>query len=114
VPWSDEHVLGAAEVGPLAKELAVRVEDLDTVILAVADVDGAFGIDGHGVGRVELAGALASLAPIKQVLAVGSDFDDARVAVAVGDIDGVTFGREGDIGRAVEGFGVGTGLALDA
>src|ERR1019366_3964437 len=70
--------------------------------------------DGDGVGRFELAGRFALLAPIEQVFAVGRDLDAAGVTVAAGDVDGVALGREGDVGGAVEGLGVGAGLALDA
>ena len=91
----DEHFL---------HERAVRLEDLDAIVRAVADVDagrrstarrsapgcgtavigGAFGIVGAEIRVVRL---VAVRAPVALELAgVGVDDDDALVAVAVGDV----------------------------
>src|SRR5882724_7673402 len=50
-------------VGPLAEVLAVRAEDLDAVVLAVADEDAPVRGDGDAVRQVELAGAGARDTP---------------------------------------------------
>src|SRR5438876_884942 len=42
----DEHSLRGAQMRPLLQKLSVRGENLDAVVLSVADVDAALGIDG--------------------------------------------------------------------
>src|SRR5579872_3714665 len=52
---------GGADVGESLQELAVTVEDLNAVVFAVADIDGAVGVGGNGVYGVELARLSAPL-----------------------------------------------------
>src|SRR5262249_27264047 len=85
----------------LREELAVGVEDLDAVVLAVADVDAALFVEADGVRQVELALALALLTPLLQQLALFRELQHPRVAVAVGDVE-VAGGSHGHLGRAVE------------
>ena len=109
----DEDVLRRAEVVPFAQVLAVGIEDLDAVVLAVADVDDARGIDRDRVNGIELAPTRAGLAPRGDVLAFRGELDDARVAVTVGDVD-LARGSEGKVGRPVEALGVVARYALVA
>ncbi len=105
----------AVQVVPLRLVLAVAVEHLHAVVLAVGDVDPAVVVGGDVVGDVELAGLAAGLAPRHDQLAVGRELVHARVAVAVGDVD-LALGRERGVGAAVERLAAheGRGLAGDA
>src|SRR5262249_25707832 len=59
-PLSVEHeVRRTARVGPLGEVLAVRAEDLDAVVLAVAHEDATVGVHGDPVGEEELTRRLA-------------------------------------------------------
>ncbi len=102
-------------VVPLRLVFAVAVEHLDAVVLAVGDIDPAIRVAAHIVGDVELAGIGAGLAPCHQQLAVGRIFVDARIAVAVGDVD-LALRRQCRVGAAVERLAahIGRGLAGDA
>src|SRR5882724_6809719 len=102
VVGSDKDVLRRAEMGPHAEELPFGSEHLDAIILAVAYIDDALGIELHGVGRVDLAGSASGLTPFEQILAVFGKLDYARVAVAIGHIE-AAIPREGDIGGLIEG-----------
>ena len=68
-------------------EIAVAVEHLDAPVVAVADIDVALRVGRDGVHEVELARALAALAPGLDPVAVLAELGDARVDVAVADID---------------------------
>src|SRR4029077_2364036 len=83
----------SVHVVPLRLVLALAVEDLHAVVLAVGDIDPAIFVGGDVVGDVELAGIRAGRAPAHQVLAVGRILVDDAVAVAVGDID-LALGRQ--------------------
>ena len=89
-------------IRPLFEEIAVAIEDLDAVVLAVADDDAPALIHPDVVQQGELAGAGALLAPRVQQLAVGAELVDAVAAVAVGD-EHVAVGRDGEAGGHVEG-----------
>ena len=61
---ADGNVQGAAHVGPHRAEFPVSGEDLDAIILPVAEVDRAGLIDHQAVGQVKLIRpALAWFAP---------------------------------------------------
>ena len=60
----DVHALGSPEMGPLAEELAIGIEDLDAIVLAVADIDILVGIDAHDMGGVELTRVRCRACPI--------------------------------------------------
>ena len=91
----------ALRVGPLGEVLAVRAEDLDAVVLAVADEDAPVRGDGDAVRQVELAGAAARHAPRPSELAARREPVHATVAVAVGDVQ-VPRRRDREVRRAVE------------
>ena len=88
-------------VVPLHLVLAVAVEHLHAMVLAVGDIDPAVVVGGDVVGDVELAGIGAGGAPAHQVLAVGRVLVDAGIAVAVRHVD-LALGRERGVGAAVE------------
>src|ERR1700730_8974868 len=77
----------AMQVIPLRLILAVAVEHLDAVVLAVGDIDPAISIGADVVHDVEFAWASAGLAPRLQQLAVGRVFMDASIPEPVGDVD---------------------------
>ena len=82
--------------------LALRSEDLETVILPVGHVNTVFVLP-YAMHKVELARAIARLTPRDEQLPILGEFVNTTVAVAVGDIE-ITVGREGDIGGVVEGW----------
>ena len=71
-----------AELLPFGEELAVLVEDLQPVVLAVGDEEPALRVERQRVGRRELARPGALPAPRLDELAVGGKLDDARVCRA--------------------------------
>ena len=83
------------------QEGAVAVEHLDAPIVAVADIDVALGVGGDAVDEVELALALAALAPGLDPVAVLADLGDARIHVAVGNVDRAVR-SPGHVGRLAE------------
>src|SRR4051812_8547815 len=72
---------GAMQVLPLCLELAVAVEHLDAMVLAIGDIDPAVGIAADVVHDVEFAFAGSWLAPRQQELPVGRVFVDPGIAV---------------------------------
>ena len=87
-------------------ERAVGVEDLDALVAFVGHVDVPCASIGDAVDDVELAGLGPARAPRLDVLAVRLVLRDARVAVAVGDVD--VAGRvPGDIGGPLEALALG-------
>src|SRR5215831_12094939 len=95
IEFADEEValsiqtdaVWSMDVVPHGDELAVGVEHLDAMGLAVGDVDAVLAVDDHVVGANELAGIDAGLAPREDVAAVGGELVDAAVAVAVRDVE---------------------------
>lgn len=88
-------------VRPLFEKLPVRTEDLDAVDLSVAHEHAAVGRTGDAVGQSKLARTIPRLAPRSDQLARGRKDVDARVPVAVGDVD-LPLRADGDVGRAIE------------
>src|SRR4029450_9192031 len=76
----DIKAAGPAELKPLSDELAVLVEDLNAVVLSIADDKASPRIDGQRVNDVELARTHTLPAPGLDELAVLVEFHDARVA----------------------------------
>ena len=76
-------------------EVAVEIENLDAVVVAVADQKAIGGVDGERMRLVELARAGAQLAPFLDELAGLVEFDDAIVAgtMAFSDEDIAIGGR---------------------
>ena len=86
---------------PDRQQLAVLVEDLHPVVLAVGDQHPPAAVDPQPVRQVELARPVARLAPGLEIFHIGREFVHARVAVAVRhEIRAV--GRDDDVGRQVE------------
>jgi hypothetical protein len=56
----------AVQIFPLRLVFAIAVKDLDSMVLAVGDIDPAVGVAADIVNDVELAGAGAGLAPRHQ------------------------------------------------
>src|SRR5213594_1317855 len=96
-----EQARGTVHVVPLGLELAVPVEHLDAMVLAVGDVDPAVPATADVVRNVELAGIGAGLAPRAEQRAVRSELVDARVAVAVRDVE-IALRRERSVRAAVK------------
>jgi hypothetical protein len=88
-------------VGPDREQVAGRAEDLDAVVLAVADEDPAVGVRPDRVQKVELAGVGAGLAPGLQQGAVRREPVDPGVAVPIRDVE-LAILRHREAGRAVE------------
>src|SRR5947207_11574376 len=77
-----------AELIPDIEELAVLIEDLDAVVLAVADEQTPARVHGDRVRLADLSRARALAAPFLQELSGAIEFHDAvvlAVALAVGD-----------------------------
>src|SRR5262249_45783863 len=97
-----EHdVSGSPRVRPLAQVLAIRAEDLDPVVLAIADEHAAVHVHGDTMGQEELARALPWRAPRAPELAVWPELVHAAVAISVGDVQ-IARGRPRDVRRPVE------------
>ena len=88
----------------IASGLAVAVEDLHPVALAVRDVDPIVFVDREVVRDHELPDVDARLAPGQLQFALGRVAVDARVAVAVADEDRAVVRGDGGVRRAVEGL----------
>ncbi len=101
----------AVQIVPLRLVLAVAVEHLDAVVLAIGDIDPAIGVGADVVHDVELARVGAGAAPRHQQFAVGRVFVHPGVAIAVGDVD-LAFRRQCGVGTAVERFAAHIGRRL--
>src|SRR6266571_4012012 len=93
-PCGDMNWPGSSPAGrwtmhvvPLGLILAVAVEHLDAMVLAVGDIHPAVGVAADVVGNVELARVGAGSSPRAKQGAVGRVLVDARVPVAVRDIE---------------------------
>src|SRR5216684_3328402 len=87
--------------GDAAMEFSVGVEDLDTAVAAVRDVDIVLRVDRDAVRGVELAGLIAGFSPGLEPVAVLVDFGDAGIDVAVADIS-VASRSPRDVGNLAE------------
>src|SRR5712692_11541359 len=97
----EDEVGRALDVRPLAEILALGAEDLDAIVLAVADEDPAVGGHGDAVGEIELAGPGSRDAPGALALARRREAVDAAIAIAVADVE-IALGPDGQVGRAIE------------
>src|SRR5215510_2921119 len=82
-----EQAAGAVQIVPLRLVLAVAVEHLHAMVLAVGHIDPAIGIAVDVVRNIELVWISARPAPGEQQLAVRRVFVHPGVAIAVGHID---------------------------
>src|SRR4029453_1822579 len=98
----EDDVRRAPGVGPLREVLAVRAENLDAIVLAIAHEDAAVGGHRDAVGQEELAGALARHTPRPLQLAAGREEVHAAVAVAVRDVE-IAPRADRKVRRPVEG-----------
>jgi hypothetical protein len=76
-------VRGTKDVRPQVHEAALAVEELQAVVLAIADDDVLIVIECEPVRQMKLPGAGADLAPRVEQLPFGVEVMDACVAVAV-------------------------------
>jgi len=91
---------GPMQIVPLRLILAIAVEHLHAVVLAVGDIDPAIGIGDDVMDDVELAGVGAGLAPGLDQFSVRREFVHAGIAVTVGHVD-VALRRQCRVGAAV-------------
>src|SRR3954464_10523108 len=100
----DEDTAWAAELEPLIDVVSILVENLDAIVLPVADEEPPARIHRRRVRNIELAGARAFLPPGLDELAVLGEFYDPRIGVApvsVGDKN-VSIGRDQNCRRRIE------------
>jgi len=88
-------------IAPLRLELAVAVEHLDPVILAVGNIDPPVGITMNVVRQVEFTLTNAAFAPGEQVFPVWGELMHLGVAISVGHID-LAFGRQSGMRTATK------------
>jgi hypothetical protein len=98
----DEEPARTVEVVQLGQVSPVGVEDLNPMVLAVGHVDEPLGVGRDVVRQVEAAGIGPRLPPGEEVPATGIVLVDARVPVAVGDVEVARDRRERDVGGPVE------------
>jgi hypothetical protein len=60
---AEAEAVGITDAGPLLQELAFGVENLDALVLAVADVDALILVDQNCVRQIELSRLIAIAAP---------------------------------------------------
>ena len=116
----DEQAAYAAVLVVDVEQVPVLVEDLDAVVAAVGDEQPALRVEGEPVGRPELAGPEADLAPLLDEVAVLVELEDAagRSRGRIGALSAVPVGdeyvavRRGDhVARLVELAGAAAGDA---
>src|SRR5215475_13019711 len=100
----DVDAARAAELRPLVEIIAVLIEDLDAIVIAVTDKKVSARIHRERVRGVELARSGSLLAPGLDELAVLGEFDDARVGVAAVSVadENITIGCDQNGRRCVE------------
>src|SRR5439155_23663455 len=93
-----------AELMPDVEQLAVLIEDLNAVVLAIADEQPPARVHRDRVRLADLSRARALRAPLLQILSGAIELHDTvvpAVAVAVGDEDGAV-GRNENVGGLIE------------
>src|SRR6266581_634783 len=85
---------------PLAKVATVQIENLDTRIFAVADVN-QIAVDRNRVRKVELAGTAAFHSPAEEHVAVFIKLQHPRIAFAIGD-ENISFAIKRHVGRLIK------------
>src|SRR2546427_12302202 len=102
----DEDAARTAELLPLGDELAVLIEDLDAVVIAIADEEAFARIHRERVRLIEFTGRGAELAPLLDELAGLVELQDAVVArtVTLGHED-VAVGCHQHVVRLIEVVG---------
>ena len=79
----DEDAARPAELGPLLDERAVLIENLNAVVVAIADEQAPFGVERERVRLIEFAGRGTGLTPPLDQLAVLRELQHLRLALAV-------------------------------
>src|SRR5215471_16387619 len=94
-----------AELRPLANVIAVLIENLDAIVVAVADKKASARIHRQRVRGIELARSGSLLAPGLDEFALLGEFDDTGIGVAAVSVadENVAIGRDQNGGRRVEG-----------
>src|ERR1700682_2282330 len=100
-PWSCAQGPRSTDSGPLLQEVPFGIENLNTLVLTVSDVDQALGIADDCVRGVEFARSSPALTPSLEPVAILIVLDHARVSVTITDVK-IAMGPESDVRRAVE------------
>src|SRR5439155_11907030 len=101
-------------VAPLVDEAAVLIEDLDAVVLAVADEEPTARVHRDRVRLAQLTASGTLRTPLLYICAVLAEFHHPvvlAVPVAVGDEDVAGRGGDDDVGGLIEGVAAGAGDA---
>src|ERR1700676_1145978 len=107
----DENPAGRAVLLPFFDVVAVLIEDLNPVVIAVTHKQASFGIEGERVRSVKFARTTAFLSPSLDELSVTRKFDNTGVggsAVSVSDKN-IAVRRDNYVRRAVKGVVTGAG-----
>ncbi|MEO8484368.1 MAG: hypothetical protein ABI634_19330 [Acidobacteriota bacterium] len=83
----DEQAVWLPDTLPLVQELAVGIEYLNPLVFAIADENATLIVHDNTVRQVELTRLTTEASPCLDEVPVSIELDDARVAVAVCDID---------------------------
>src|SRR5580765_5571836 len=103
----DEDPAGTTELRPLFDEVAVPIESLNAVVVAIAHVQAPPRIEREGVRLIELSRAGARLSPSLDEGAVLREFQHLRLALPVSLRDeNLARGRDDDVVRLEKVFGV--------
>jgi hypothetical protein len=86
---------GTVQAVPLRLKLPLTIENLDTVIFPIGDVDPAVGVAVQIVRNIEFAGGNPRPPPGCQQFAGRRKFMDACITVAIGNIDVTARGKGG-------------------
>ena len=112
VVLAHEHGARLAELLPRGDEVAVLIEDLDALVLAIGDIDAVLRAAEEDVVRfVEIAGRGASFSPALDEFSILRKFQHAAVVVRIGQ---VAVGHEDIAGRPIERIRTVSGHALSA
>ena len=91
----DEYLARLEEAGPNRQVSAVQCEYLEAVVLAVGHVQPVL-VFPDAMHKLELARAVARLAPGGEKLPVLGELVDAAVAIAIGDVH-IALRRQGEV-----------------
>lgn len=82
-----EYVRWPAETIPTGEPFSVSAENLNAVVLAIADNDAIISIDQKRMGGQESTRLFAKLAKARKMPALCAEAMNLRVAVAIGNVD---------------------------
>src|SRR6267154_3601860 len=100
---ADSQRKGPPEVRviPRATEIPFAVDDLDSRVGAIRNVDSAFSVKGNAMWQIEFTEVGPFTAPFPQKPSVRCETGDAAVPVAVANVDGAIGGHR-NVGWFVE------------